>query len=190
MRDVLTVMAVCAGWCSERPGMCCAQGVVIIGVAYMYCTPPPVTSQPRHSACRRIAGGERDFSRQAKEGIPQTKTCPPSRTPPPNSTPSSRTPSPLPVSRPQRSHISPASPSTTSHTTTPSSPLSTNSMPPFRPHRSPGYPASTSLMPSHEQQNRQSTRESARSSRTKEERAHRPVCCSSSRVWLPAGSME
>lgn len=155
----------------------------------MYCTPPcDVTPPPQRMSpnCR----GERDFSRQAKEGIPQTKTCPPSRTPPPNSTPSSRTPSQPPASQPQRSHISPASPSTTSPTTTPSSPRSTNSMPLFRPHRSPGYPASMSLTPSHELQNPQSTRASARSSRTKEERAHRPVCCSSSRVWLPAGSME
>lgn len=55
MRDVLTVMAVCAGWCSERPGMCCAQGVVIIGVAYMYCTPPcDVTAPPQRMSpnCR------------------------------------------------------------------------------------------------------------------------------------------
>lgn len=187
MRDVLTVMAVCAGVVRVRDVLCTGSGNYRSGL-YVLHSPCDVTAPPQRMSpnCRQ----ERDFSRQAKEGIPQTKTCPPSRTPPLNSTPSSRTPSQRPVSQPQKSHISPASPSTTSLTTTPSSPLSTNSMPLFRPHRSPGYPASMSLMPSHEQQNQQSTRESARSSRTKEERAHRPVCCSSSRVWSPAGSME
>lgn len=88
MRNVLTVMAVCAGWCSERPGMCCAQGVVIIGVAYMYCTPPcDVTAPPQRMSpnCRGGRGISLDRQRKGfhkpkhvrRAGLPRRIPLPP-----------------------------------------------------------------------------------------------------------------